>query len=79
MFAEPSARTQDLLDRMRAFFDAHIYPNEARLHDELHRRRRNDTQWEPLDVIEELKPKGPRRRPVEPVPAAQPPCARRPE
>jgi acyl-CoA dehydrogenase len=57
MFAEPSARTQDLLNRMRDFFDAHIYPNEARHHEELHRRRRNDTQWEPLDLIEELKPK----------------------
>ena len=57
MFAEPSARTQDLLDRMRAFFDEHIYPNEARHHEELHRRRRADTQWEPLDLIEELKPK----------------------
>jgi acyl-CoA dehydrogenase len=57
MFAEPSARTQDLLTRMRAFFDEHIYPNEARHHAELHRRRRNDTQWEPLDLIEELKPK----------------------
>ena len=39
MFAEPSARTQDLLDRMRAFFDRHIYPNEARHHEELHQRR----------------------------------------
>ena len=57
MFAEPSARTQDLLDRMRAFFDAHIYPNEARHHEELHQRRRNDTQWEPLTLTEELKPK----------------------
>ena len=57
MFAEPSARTQDLLNRMRDFFDAHIYPNEARHHEELHQRRRNDTQWEPLDLIEELKPK----------------------
>jgi len=57
MFAEPSARTQDLLDRMRAFFDEHIYPNEARHHEELHRRRRADTQWEPMDLIEELKPK----------------------
>jgi acyl-CoA dehydrogenase len=57
MFAEPSARTQDLLTRMRAFFDEHIYPNEARHHAELHERRRRDAQWEPLDLIEELKPK----------------------
>jgi acyl-CoA dehydrogenase len=57
MFAEPSARTHDLLTRMRAFFDEHIYPNEARHHEELHQRRRRDAQWEPLDLIEELKPK----------------------
>ena len=37
MFAEPSARTQDLLTRMRAFFDEHIYPNEARHAEEAER------------------------------------------
>ncbi len=57
MFAEPSARTQDLLARMRAFFDEHIYPNEARHHEELHARRKAGTAWEPMDLIEELKPK----------------------
>jgi len=57
MFAEPSARTQDLLERMRAFFDEHIYPNEARHHAELHARRKAGTEWEPMDLIEELKPK----------------------
>ncbi|MDO9286744.1 MAG: acyl-CoA dehydrogenase family protein, partial [Aquabacterium sp.] len=56
MFAEPSARTQDLLDRMRAFFDRHIYPNEARHHEELHQRRQAGTAWEPMTLIEELKP-----------------------
>ena len=32
MFAEPSPRTRDLLQRLNAFFDEHIYPNEARHH-----------------------------------------------
>ena len=35
MFAEPSAKTRDLLQRLRAFFDQHIYPNEARYHQEM--------------------------------------------
>ena len=34
MFAEPSVRTRDLLDRLNAFFAQHIYPNEARHHAE---------------------------------------------
>ena len=56
MFAEPSTRTRDLLDRMQAFFDQHIYPNEARHHEELHARRKAGTEWEPMTLIEELKP-----------------------
>ena len=56
MFAEPSPRTRDLLDRMGAFFDQHIHPNEARHHEELHARRKAGTEWEPLALIEELKP-----------------------
>ena len=56
MFAEPSARTQDLLERMRSFFDRHIYPNEGRYHEELHRARKAGTEWEPMALIEELKP-----------------------
>ena len=56
MFAEPSARTQDLLERMRSFFDRHIYPNEGRYHEELHRARKTGTEWEPTALIEELKP-----------------------
>jgi acyl-CoA dehydrogenase len=56
MFAEPSARTQDLLERMRSFFDRHIYPNEARYHEELHQARKAGTEWEPMALIEELKP-----------------------
>ncbi len=56
MFADPSARTRDLLDRMTVFFDAHIYPNEARHHEELHQRRKTGEQWQPSTLIEELKP-----------------------
>ena len=56
MFADPSPRTRDLLDRMATFFDHHIYPNEARHHDELHQRRKAGTEWQPLTLIDDLKP-----------------------
>ena len=56
MFAEPSARTRELLDRLNAFFDQHIYPNEARHHEELHARRKLGTEWQPSTLLEELKP-----------------------
>ena len=56
MFADPSPRTRDLLDRMATFFDRHIYPNEARHHDELHQRRKAGTEWQPLTLIDDLKP-----------------------
>jgi acyl-CoA dehydrogenase len=56
MFAEPSAKTADLLQRMRAFFDRHIYPNEARHHEEMAAFRRAGNAWQVSPLIEELKP-----------------------
>jgi acyl-CoA dehydrogenase len=56
MFAEPSARTKEILDRLNAFYDQHIYPNEARHHQELHDRRLKGQEWQPSALIEELKP-----------------------
>ena len=56
MFAEPSPRTRELLDRMQAFYDQHIYPNEARHHEELHLARKKELEWQPSVLIEELKP-----------------------
>ena len=55
MFAEPSAKTQDLLTRMNAFFDEHIYPNEASYHAELDELRRQGNPWQTLTLIEALK------------------------
>ena len=52
MHFEYSAKTQDLQERVSAFMDEHIYPNEARFHEEVERNR-----WQPTRVIEELKPK----------------------
>jgi acyl-CoA dehydrogenase len=55
MFANPSTKTQDLLRRLGAFFDQHIYPNEGRHHAELDTLRRAGDPWQPLALIDELK------------------------
>jgi acyl-CoA dehydrogenase len=53
MHFEYSKRTQEMLERLRAFMDEHIYPNEARYEEEAHKGER----WKVIQVIEELKPK----------------------
>ena len=53
MHFEYSKRTQEMLERVRAFMDDHIYPNEARYDEEAHQGER----WKVIPVIEELKPK----------------------
>ena len=52
MSFEPSENTKMLAERITAFMHEHIYPNEARYHDEIARDR-----WKPTRIIEELKPK----------------------
>jgi acyl-CoA dehydrogenase len=52
-----SAKTQDLLARMQAFFDEHIYPNEERYHQEMAAFRAAGNAWQTPALIEELKPK----------------------
>jgi acyl-CoA dehydrogenase len=49
---EFSQTTKELQQRLRAFMDEHIYPNERRFEEEIERER-----WKPTRVIEELKPK----------------------
>jgi len=49
---EFSARTKDFEQRLRAFMDEHVYPNESRFEQESQRDR-----WQPSRLIEELKPK----------------------
>ncbi|MEG0004102.1 MAG: acyl-CoA dehydrogenase family protein [Comamonas sp.] len=56
MFAEPSAKTRDLLQRLNAFFDEHIYPNEERYLREMDAFRRAGNAWQVSPLIEELKP-----------------------
>jgi acyl-CoA dehydrogenase len=56
MFAEPSPKTRDLLQRLRQFFDQNIYPNEERYHREMDAFRRAGNAWQVSPLIEELKP-----------------------
>src|SRR6266851_1952861 len=49
---EYSAKTRELMQRVQAFMEEHVYPNERRFHDEVAQDR-----WRPVPVIEELKPK----------------------
>ena len=50
---EYSARTKELQKKLLAFFDEHVYPNEGAYYAHVH----GDRRWEPVPVIEELKPK----------------------
>jgi len=45
-----SAKTIELRARLQMFMDAHVYPNEARFHQEVERNR-----WKPTRIVEELK------------------------
>lgn len=49
---DPSPRAADLLARLRAFMQAHIYPNEALHHEQLAADR-----WSKLPLVETLKAK----------------------
>jgi acyl-CoA dehydrogenase len=46
-----SSKVKELQQRLAAFMDEHIYPNDARYHHEIEQNR-----WHPVNVIEELKP-----------------------
>ena len=45
-----SPRSRDLRERLLAFFDRHIYPNEARFHQQVERNR-----WQVPAIVEDLK------------------------
>jgi acyl-CoA dehydrogenase len=53
MSFEHSAKSQDLQQRLSAFMAEHIYPNEK-----VYKRQIGDgDRWQPVPIIEELKPK----------------------
>src|SRR5450432_3132143 len=53
MHFEMSDKVIDLQKRLTAFMDEHVYPNEARYHE----HTKGENRWQPVPVIEELKPK----------------------
>ena len=50
---EYSERTQALREKLLDFMQTHIYPNEPKYYAHVH----SDQRWEPVPIIEELKPK----------------------
>jgi len=50
---EYSPRVKDLQKRLITFMEEHIYPNEPKYYAHVH----SDKRWEPVPIIEELKPK----------------------
>lgn len=52
-----SPKVKALQERLLAFMDEHIYPNEARFNEEVAANRAKGNAWIPTTVIEELKPK----------------------
>ncbi|WP_420431203.1 acyl-CoA dehydrogenase family protein [Hyphobacterium sp.] len=50
-----SPRCQDYLDRLRAFMDAHIYPNESTYAEQL--ASFGENRWQVIPIVEELKEK----------------------
>jgi len=53
MLAEVSVRAEELRQRLAAFMDEHIYPSEAAFH----RQKAEGDRWQPVPLVEELKPK----------------------
>ncbi|WP_322033371.1 acyl-CoA dehydrogenase [Paraburkholderia sp. J76] len=52
-----SPKVQALREKLLAFFDEHIYPNEAIFHEEVERNRANGNPWVPTQIVEQLKEK----------------------
>ncbi len=54
---EYSAKVQQMRQRLLAFMEDHIYPNEDAFHHEVEENRRKGNAWVPTNVVESLKPK----------------------
>jgi len=52
-----SPKVQAMRERLLAFFDEHIYPNERLFFAEIEANRRAGNAWIPTKLIEQLKPK----------------------
>lgn len=51
-----SPEVRVLQERVAAFMDKHVYPNEARFLSEIESNREKGNAWIPTEIIEELKP-----------------------
>jgi len=54
---ELSAKTKALAERVTAFVEEFVYPNESRLHEEIEANRLRGDPWVPLALMEDLKSK----------------------
>jgi acyl-CoA dehydrogenase len=52
-----SPKVQELRQRLLAFMDEHIYPNDKAFKDEVQRNRAAGNPWQPVSILEGLKPK----------------------
>jgi acyl-CoA dehydrogenase len=57
MHFDYSPKVAQMRERLLAFFDEHIYPNEQRYLEEVDANRRAGNPWQATRVIEDLKPK----------------------
>jgi acyl-CoA dehydrogenase len=53
---EYTDKVKGLIARLEAFFEEHIYPNEKAVYDFIYSRQGKE-RWEPIPIVEELKPK----------------------
>jgi len=53
---EHTDKVRALIARLETFFDEHIYPNETAVRDLVHERE-GKARWEPIPLVEQLKPK----------------------
>jgi acyl-CoA dehydrogenase len=53
---EYSDKIKNMQERLLAFMDEHIYPNEARFFQEIEENRAKGNAWIPTKIVEELKP-----------------------
>ena len=53
---EHTDKVKALVARLEAFFDEHIYPNEKAVAELVHERE-GKARWEPIPLVEQLKPK----------------------
>ena len=51
---EYSPKVKELQQRVSAFMEEHVYPNEARFHEEITANRKAGNAWVPTRVVEEL-------------------------